>query len=98
MTRGLVLAGVALVLAGCATASGTYTQDGRKGYSIDCSGAMNSWGTCYTKAGNLCGARGYDILHRTGDQGTGFAGYANSGGGMVTGGTIISRGMQIACK
>ena len=47
-----------------ATASETYTADGRPGYSIHCDGALLSWATCSAKAGELCETRGFDILER----------------------------------
>ena len=51
-------------LAGCATSKQTYTADGRIGHSIDCSGGFATWGSCYEKAGGLCGAKGYDVLEK----------------------------------
>ncbi|MNF91247.1 hypothetical protein D3C84_738410 [compost metagenome] len=91
----IVLSGaVAMALGGCATASKTYTSDGREGFSIDCSGSALSWGKCYEKAGELCGARGYDLLEKSGDQGSTVA--ANQFG--LYGGSVMSRSMVIACK
>jgi len=85
---------VAVVLSGCATSSKTYTPDGREGFSIDCSGNALSWGKCYEKAGDLCGARGYDLLEKSGDQGSRVT--ANQYG--LYGGSVMSRSMVIACK
>jgi hypothetical protein len=50
--------------AGCATASKTYTADGRPGYDVHCNGAALTWAACSAKAGELCEANGYDILER----------------------------------
>jgi hypothetical protein len=67
------LALVLVQMAGCwstshgivgATASETYTADGRPGYTIHCDGALLSWSTCSAKAGELCETRGYDILEK----------------------------------
>jgi hypothetical protein len=58
-----VIAFIAL-LSGCATASKIYLPDGRQGTLIKCSGWANSWGNCQEKAGELCGARGYDVVDR----------------------------------
>ena len=49
-------------LGGCATASKTYTADGKEGYNIACSGSALNWGMCYEKAGNICGTKGYVVL------------------------------------
>lgn len=91
----LVLVATSVVgLAACATASQTYTPDGRPGYTIECSGQALNWGMCYQKAGELCGSKGYDILAQTGDQGATVA--ANQFG--LYGGSVITRSMVIACK
>lgn len=87
------LAGVALFSA-CATATSTYTPDGRQGYAIDCSGSALNWGMCYQKAGEQCGSRGYDVASQNGDQGSIVS--ANQFG--LYGGTIVSRSLVVACK
>lgn len=83
-----------VVTMGCATQNETFLPDGAKGYNVDCSGGSLNWGKCYEKAGEICGARGYEII----------AGGAESGG-VVTGGqfglfggTTMSRNMLIKCK
>lgn len=89
-----LLAGV-LVLTGCgATVREVYTPDGRRGSTIDCSAYRHSWSTCYEKASDLCGARGYDIFTSTGAQGFQVAGSPQ----FVGGGTTTTRTMVIACK
>lgn len=82
------------LLSGCATSSKTYAPDGREAYSIDCSGLAGSWGMCLSKAGDLCGSKGYDLLTTAGDRGmvatvNQYQGYA---------GSTISRNLLIACK
>lgn len=79
-----------LALAACASSSRTYAPDGRVAYSLNCSGMARSWGDCYAKAGDLCGAAGYDVMTRDADRG------ALITGGMA--GTVQSRTMVIACK
>jgi hypothetical protein len=92
-SRLLILTTV-LSLLGCATARQTYTPDGRAGYTVDCSGEVLTWSYCYQKAGDLCGARGYDLLTMVGDP----------RGAVVTPPTLLSasagsaRSMLIACK
>ena len=51
-------------LTGCAIAQKTYTPDGREGYTITCGGALD-WSYCERKAGEICRARGYEVLNRT---------------------------------
>lgn len=89
-----LILGAALFMAGCATASKTYAPDGREAFTVDCSGAALNWGYCQKKAGELCGARGYDVLDRSSDQNATFGG----GGGMFGGGVAHSRSMLIACR
>ncbi len=91
----LSIASVTLfLLSSCATASKTYTADGRVGYSISCSGEVLDWGACYKKAGEICGARGYDVLSKSGDRG--FTISANQFGAY--GGSVITRNIVVACK
>lgn len=79
-----------LALAGCTPTREVYTPDGRQGYTIDCSAYVQSWSSCFAKASDLCGARGYDILSRTGEPGAAaFGAGAN---------TTMGRSMLIACK
>lgn len=78
-------------MGGCATASKTYMPDGQEGYNITCSGSMLNWGMCYEKAGKLCGSKGYEIIEKSGDQGSMVSG--NQFG--LYGGSIINRNMLI---
>ncbi len=91
MKRVLSVLAIVSALVGCATASKTYTPDGRQGYVIDCSGQALNWGKCYEKVGDLCGNTGYDILTQTGDQG------ATVGAGS-TARPSSRRNLVIACK
>lgn len=96
MKMSLVILGVtvAMTLGGCASASKTYTSDGREGFSINCSGSALNWGMCFEKAGDLCGTRGYNVLEKSGDQGDAVS--ANQLG--LYGGTVTTRSLVIACK
>ncbi len=89
---GLVLA-AALAFGGCATSSKTYGPNGEVAYSIGCSGAALSWGLCYEKAGDICGAKGYDVLSRNGE-----GGFAAGGGSSFFAGSTVSRSMVVSCK
>ena len=81
---------LALLLCGCATSREVVGPDGDKVHIITCSGAANTWGNCYEKAGELC-PNGY---HQRGAV-------ANPTGATVVGGTVlmgINRQMAISCK
>lgn len=94
MLRGLCAVSAAAVLAGCATSSSTYGPDGRAAHSINCSGAALNWGMCMAKAGDLCGAKGYDVIDRVGE------GYSviGAGGGGLFGASGYNRSMVVTCK
>ena len=64
-----VVLAAAVLAGGCASAHQTYTSDGKVGHSLNCSGTARNWGMCYEKAGELCGAKGYDVLQKSGEQG-----------------------------
>jgi hypothetical protein len=92
--------GIAVLLAGCASAKETFTPDGRKGHVISCPsgagafGQLTNWGTCFQKAGDICQARGYTILTRSDEPG--FAAVADRYGAAA--GTTTNRMMIIQCK
>lgn len=94
MRAVLVYITVTVCLTGCATASKTYTSDGKEGYSITCSGSALNWGMCYEKAGDLCGTKGYEVLEKSGDQGSMLSG--NQFG--LYGGSVMNRNMIVRCK
>lgn len=81
-------------MTGCVTASPIHTASGKLGHAIECSGTAQSWGQCYEKASEICGARGYDVQDRAGDQGV--VGMVGSQGGYA--GSIVRRTLVIACK
>ncbi len=98
---------------GCAhvvTVQETYTSRGQKGYVIDCSGDSDyhlimhnpTWSDCYARAGETCGARGYEILERSDEQGalsgTFTSTTRNQGEGAAFGVTKYFRGMIIKCN
>lgn len=59
---------VGVGFSGCAVSTPTYTAEGKIGFSINCSGAALNWGYCEQKAGEMCGANGYDILSKNGEN------------------------------
>lgn len=87
----LIAAGL---LAGCTTAKPVYLQDGRQGHVVDCSGTARNWSHCQAKAGELCGARGYEVLSN--DQQNSFVHNTAFGNNQVI--PTASRSMMIACR
>lgn len=91
----LVLAlSFALVLVGCATVHETYTPDGRKAYTLNCSGFARGWDKCMGSAGDLCGAAGYDVIDRSDETAASIGGNSNT----FFGGQTNERSMEVACK
>lgn len=85
---------VTAALSGCATSSRTHTAGGEEGYNIACSGSILDWRMCSEKAEQLCGAKGYVVLERNGDQGTMLAG--NQYG--LFAGSVTDKSMVVKCK
>jgi hypothetical protein len=99
MNRAACLAalGAIVALGGCAnTSTMTYLPSGDTGFAINCSGgdASTSWAECYKKAGETCGAYGYEVVSKDTDGG------ATTGGtvGGIFGANIKNRSMVIRCK
>ena len=59
--RFALLAVLALLVAGCTSSRETFLSDGSKGYAITCDNSMNG---CLQRAGELCGAKGYEATNR----------------------------------
>lgn len=91
MRKVILIISIMVFLGGCATASKTYTSDGKEGYSINCSGSALNWGMCYEKAGELCGTKGYEVLEKSGDTGA----MVTAGQHGFLGGSVINRSMII---
>jgi len=89
----LVTATIFLIV-GCADSEPVFTSSGKKGHSIDCSGGISTWGECYEEAGELCGARGYRVLEKMGDQESSIG--ANKHG--LFGESSNTRNLIIQCK
>jgi hypothetical protein len=93
-------------LSGCVSSAPLYTAAGQKGHVINCTPGWNhgivgaianantAWGDCLKQAGEICGARGYDVLERVGEEGA--SAVANRYGGSAT--TTNNRTMVIQCK
>lgn len=104
--RAMFLMAVSVMLTGCAMTSEQYLPDGSKGYGIRCPGAANSINSCFEKAGELCGARGYEVLNRDGSvimTSVSSASVAvNSAGGYGSASTMpvgwVERNILVRCK
>jgi hypothetical protein len=90
----------------CVSSNESYMADGRKGHVINCTpgwtggivgavaNASTSWGTCFEKAGELCGAKGYTVLHRSDEPG--FAAHVGQYGGHAS--TTNNRTLIVRCN
>jgi len=91
MGRIILILLIVSFVGGCATASKTFTSDGKEGFVITCSGSLLNWGMCYEKAGDLCGTKGYEVLEKSGDKGA----MVTAGQYGLFGSSIINRSMVI---
>jgi hypothetical protein len=97
--RGVIaVCGAIALLAGCASSSKTYGPNGEVAYNLNCSGTARNWGMCLEKAGNICGARGYNVITSNGESGFIASGYSSGMNSNFIGGTTTTRSMVIACK
>lgn len=89
-------------IAGCATVKETYSEDGRKAYTLNCSGKARGWDKCYSAAGDLCKEAGYEILSRNSeDTSSSFvSGNTSKSSGSISGSSMKTneRSMVIVCK
>jgi hypothetical protein len=93
-----MLVAACLAAGGCATTRQSYAPDGRPAYTLNCSGLARGWDKCFSAAGNICGARGYDVLDRS-DESAAMG--TAAGSGRSYGGSFAKtneRSMLIACK
>jgi len=90
--RRLLMLG-ALALTGCVTVTPTYSPQGQEAYTITCNGYARSWGTCYERAGDVCGPRGYTVLAQNEEHGM----IAQAGSYLATAVPLIGRSLMVAC-
>ena len=93
-TRVMIALIGAVSLCGCATVNKTFAPDGRKAYTLNCSGLARGWDMCFDAAGKICGSAGYDVLDRS-DEKSGSAAINN---GSAFAAESNERSMMIACK
>lgn len=94
MKRIFLLVVILMLMSGCATVNKTYTADGKEAYALNCSGTARGWDKCLKAAGDLCGARGYNILDRSSED-MAVSG-ADANGFFAT--KTNERSMLITCK
>jgi hypothetical protein len=92
MSRVMAVSLCLFVLCACTTASKTYAPDGQAGFRISCSSIFLTWGSCYEKAGDICGERGYDILFKSGGIGATVSANSSTSYGSS------DRSMIVQCK
>lgn len=98
----ILLIAAAALAAGCTTSKQITGPDGRTAHSISCNGAANSIGGCFEKAGDICGASGYEVLDKDGSVVpiSTLNGSWNASGGRVNGfgGGMVNRSLLVRCK
>lgn len=87
-----------LGLSACAIATQTYLPDGSQGYSISCDGAGVGINVCYEKAGELCGAGGYDLIDREGQIVPYGVATASGGQAFISYGSFNTKSIMIHCR
>lgn len=93
-------------LSACITSKPMHLPDGSLGHSITCGGQIYAFSDCFEKAGELCGAKGYDIVnangeilpysHSSGSIAGNKAGFA--GGFQSQSGAFVNRSLFVKCK
>lgn len=94
MKNKAMLAAVAAIVSGCTTAKPMFLPDGRQGFSIRCDGAGLSWENCFSKASEICQARGYDVFSQNGDSST----IVTATPTLVTAAPVTRRILLIGCR
>lgn len=93
--RIAVLALISIQLTGCAVVvKPVYGPDGQQAHAITCSALGRDWSDCFEKAGEICGARGYNIWN----QATSQSGVLSGSEDSIFGGTSQERTLLIGCK
>lgn len=102
MNRILIIISTTSLLFACATVKETYSPDGSKAYTLNCSGKARGWDKCYAAAGELCKESGYEILDRSSEDtsSASISGSATRYSATVNGTSIKTneRSMVIRCK
>ncbi|MFQ6573031.1 hypothetical protein [Pseudomonas sp. UM16] len=92
--KSILLILAMLAIAGCAATAKTQVKHGKRGLHINCSGLSSSWDQCNSKATTACGAKGYKVIARSGDDDAESGDYLF---GLNPAG-YTSRSMIVICK
>lgn len=87
-----------LLLSGCVTTSDVYLADGSKGHNIGCGGAVQNISACMQRAGEICGASGYEVVNREGEAVPFSTVGATPQGLYGQSGAVVTRNLFIRCK
>lgn len=90
----LVVGALIASAAGCASVKESHSADGRKAYTLNCSGLARGWDKCLAAAGEICGTRGYDVLDRVSERTASIGGSP----GSFFGAQSAERSMVVACR
>jgi len=92
-----VAASCVVALAACTAVQQRYAPDEGRSYALNCSGTDRDWNMCYT-SGEACGAAGYNVLDRSGEDVVLAAAGRNSSGHGGSAVKTNERTILIACK
>jgi len=84
-------------ISGCAVSTKTHLADGSQGYSISCDGADVGINMCFEKAGEVCGAQGYELLSREGQIIPSGSAAADDKGAYINYGAFNTKSIMIRC-
>lgn len=94
MKKHLLTLTLCTALVACATVSNTYAPDGKKAYTLNCSGLSRGWDKCQKAAGDICGEAGYKVLDKSSED-SASVGASN---GSLFASKSNERSMMIECK
>ena len=77
------------LLSGCATVREISSTDGSLTYNIACNGSGLDWGHCYSRAAEMCGILGYEVIAKDSDADLSIS--------WVGGGSYVKRNLVIKC-
>ena len=89
---------VTVLVGGCATTNQTYDSSGKVAHMIKCGGVLQGWGSCYEKAGTLCGASGYTVVEKNSARKRSSSWNIFSGMGSGSSFDTESRSLLVTCK
>ena len=85
---------VTIFVSGCVTSTPTYDASGKAAHVIKCGGLLMGWGTCYAKAGEICGSNGYTVVSKDSSDRTSISVTSGDAFGSKT----ESRSLVITCN